>query len=163
MKKWWPIGLVVIGIALFGLYQYQKYRVAPTLEVFAFDYRDTSGKKVNLNIYKGKKIIYSFWGTWCGECVMEMKKLNAVKEREFSDVEVIMVSDEPIELIKGFAERKKYPFTFLQFERAFPEIGVNAIPVNYLINAKGEVVYSGEGSLDWTDNSVISMAKESLK
>ena len=163
MKKWWPLGLFVIGLSIVLLYQYQKYRIAPSVDVFALNYKDTSGKNVNLNIYKGKKIIFSFWGTWCGECLMEMKRLNETKKTDLFDVEVIVVSEEPLDVINAFIQRKKYPFTFLQLPKAFPEINVNAIPVNYLINTKGQVTYAKEGAIDWQDNSVISFAKENLK
>src|ERR1035437_6070998 len=98
MKKWWPLLLFVVGLSIVLLYQYQKYRLAPGVDVFSLNYKDTSAKDVNLNAYKGKKIIFSFWGTWCGECLAEMKQLNEAKKTDLLDIEVIVVSDEPQEL-----------------------------------------------------------------
>ena len=163
MKKWWPLALFVVGLSIVLLYQYQKYRVVPAVDVYSLSYIDTSGKAVNLADFKEKKIIYSFWGTWCGECLAEMKQLNEAKKTDLLDVTVIMVSDEPAELINSFIQRKKYPFTFLRIEKPFPEIGINAIPVNYLINSRGEVTYSKVGAINWKDNSAISFAEENLK
>lgn len=163
MKKWWPLGLFIVGLSLVLLYQYQKYRIAPTVDVFSLTYTDTAGKQVNLHDFKGKKIIYSFFGTWCGECLLELKQLNEAKKSDLKDVEVVVVSDESFDKIKGFAQRKNYPFTFLKIDKLFADLGVNAIPVNYLINAKGEVVYSKVGVLKWKDHSVVSMTEESLK
>ncbi|HWY37799.1 MAG TPA: TlpA disulfide reductase family protein, partial [Bacteroidia bacterium] len=130
---------------------------------FSLTYKDTSGNDVKLDKFKGKKIIFSFWGTWCGECLIELKQLNELKKIDMFDTEVILVSDEPIEKITRFMQRKKYPFTFLQFNRPFSEIHVNAFPTNYLINSRGEVTYSKVGAINWKDNSVISFAKENLK
>jgi peroxiredoxin len=163
LKKWWPLLLIIAGIVIVLLYQYQKYRMAPTVDVFKFGYTDTAGKNVNLYNYKGKKIIYTFWGTWCGECIQELKRLNETKKNDLQDVIVIAVSDEPLEQTKPFIQRKQYPFIFLQLDRGFPQIGINAIPVNYLINEKGEVTYARVGSIDWKDPSEISFAKENLK
>jgi peroxiredoxin len=163
IKKFWPLGLFIIGLSLVLLYQYQKYRVAPGVDVFSLSYSDTSGKEINPAIYKGKKIIFSFFATWCGECLLELKQLNETKKTELLDVEVILVSDEPLEKIISFMQRKKYPFTFLKLNKSFAEINIHAIPVNYLINTKGEVTYSKVGVLNWKDNSVISFAKENLK
>ena len=163
MKKWWPLAVFVVGLSLVLLYQYQKYRIAPGVDVFALSYTDTAGKAVNLNTYKGKKIIYSFFGTWCGECVLELKQLNEAKKNDLKDIEVIIVSDEGLEKIKDFAQRKNYPFTFLKIDKVFAEIGVNAIPVNYLINAKGETIYKKVGGLKWKDHSVVNMTEESLR
>lgn len=155
--------MFVAGLSIVLLYQYQKYRVAPTVDVFSLNLVDTAGKSVNMKDFKGKKIIFSFWGTWCGECLVEMKYLNEAKKTDLFDVEVVLVSDEPMEKIIDFIQRKKYPFTFLQLDRSFPEIDINAIPVNYLINSRGEVTYTKVGSINWKDNSVISFAKESLE
>jgi peroxiredoxin len=162
-KKWWPLILFIVGLSIVLLYQYQKYRVEPGVDVFSLNYVDTAGKPVNLNIYKGKKMIFSFWGTWCGECLMELKQLNEVKKHDLQDVEIIAVSDEPLEVINNFIQKKKYPFTFLRFEKNIPQIGINAIPVNYLINSKGEVTYTKVGSIEWKDPSEVSFAKENLK
>lgn len=163
MKKWWPLGLFVLGLSLVLLYQYQKYRIAPTVDVFKLNYTDTSGQAVDLNAFKGKKIIFSFFGTWCGECVLELKQLNEAKKTELKDVEVVVVSDEDPGKIAGFARRKNYPFTFLKIDKPFAELGVHAIPVNYLINSRGEVTYSKVGALKWKDHSVVSMAEGNLK
>lgn len=164
MKKWWPLGAFVVGLSLVLLYQYQKYRVAPGVDVFSLNYTDTSGAKFDLNTLKGKKIIYSFFGTWCGECVLELKHLNEVKAKgELKDIEVVVVSDEEPEKIQRFVHRKKYPFIFLKYEKLFSEIGVNALPTNYLINAQGEITYSKVGALKWKDHSVVSMVEGSLR
>lgn len=162
-KKAWILLVFAVGLSLTLLYQYQKYRVAPVADLFALPYADTAGKQVNLNAYKGRKIIYSFFATWCGECLAELKELAEVKKNGMEDIEVVVVSDESNERIRDFVRRKKYPFTFLKLRRNFGEIGVNAIPVNYLVNTKGEIVYSKVGSLNWKDPSVISMVEESVK
>lgn len=163
MKKWWPLGIFVLGLSLVLLYQYQKYRMAPTVDVFKLNYVDTAGKAFDLNTLKGKKMIYSFFGTWCGECVLELRHLNEAKQKGLKDVEVIVVSDESIEKIAGYARKKNYPFTFLKIDRAFADLNVYAIPVNYLINSKGEVTYSKVGALKWKDQSVVSMAEGNLQ
>lgn len=164
MKKWWPLGLFIVGLSLVLLYQYQKYRVAPTVDVFSLPCTDTAGKAFDPNTLKGQKIIYSFWGTWCGECVLEMKHLNEVMSKgELADITVVAVSDEPLEKIRAFATRKGYPFIFLRSEKEFSSLGVNAIPVNYLINPQGQVTYTKVGALNWKDHSVVAMAEGALR
>lgn len=164
MKKWWPLGLFIVGLTLVLLWQYQKYRVAPAVDVFALRYTDTSGNAVDLNAFKGQKIIFTFFGTWCGECVLELKQLNqAMQQGNFKDVQVIVASDEKLETITRFVRRKRYPFTFLKTHKEFSDLGVHAIPVNYLINPAGEVTYSKVGSLNWKDPAVVSMVEGSLR
>lgn len=52
-----------------------------------FTLRDTKGKSVSLDAYRGQVIVLSFWATWCGPCKKEMpylqKMYDAYKEKGF--------------------------------------------------------------------------------
>jgi len=163
IKKYWMSGLAVLAVVLVLLYQYQKYRVAPKHNLANMICNDTLGKPVNISSFKGKKIILTFFGTWCGDCLREMKQLDEAMKTSLKDVEVIAISDEPMEKIISFAEKKKYNYTFLQLPKPFSTIDIYAIPVTYLINANGDVVYAKVGAINRKDNSVISFTEESLK
>jgi len=151
-KKWiFPLVLIITLFA--GFYFYNKYHVAPTINLQTLDLSDLQGDSVNMEAFKGKKIILSFGASWCGNCIEEMKDLNSVKNSELQDVEVIIVSDEPLETVNSFKNRKNYPFTFLKMNKAFHEIGINAIPTSYIINTKLQVMKETVGYIDWKDPS----------
>ncbi|HKC69560.1 MAG TPA: TlpA disulfide reductase family protein [Bacteroidia bacterium] len=163
IKKYWMIGLAALGLILVLLYQYQKYRVAPKQDIANMLCNDTLGKPVNISSFKGKKTILTFFATWCGDCLREMKQLDESMQNNLKDVQVIAISDEPMDKITHFAQRKKYNYTFLQLPKPFAGIDIYAIPVTYLINVNGEVVYSKVGAINWKDPAVISFAEESFK
>jgi peroxiredoxin len=163
IKKYWITGLGALVLILVALYQYQKYRVAPKQDIANMVCNDTLGKSVNIASFKGKKIILTFFATWCGDCLREMKQLDEAMENNLKDVQVIAISDEPMEKITHFAQRKKYNYTFLQLPKPFASIDIYAIPVTYLINVRGEVVYSKVGAINWKDPAVISFTEESFK
>ena len=163
IKKYWFLAVFVIGLSLVLLFQYQKYRVAPKADLASLSCIDTSGKAVDLTALKGRKTLLTFFATWCGDCLLEMKLLNEVKKTSLLDVDVIAISDEPMNKICSFMQKKNYPFTFLKLQTDFANIHINAIPVTYLINTKGEVVYSKVGAINWKDPSVVSFAEENLK
>jgi len=163
IKKYWIAGVIGLCLILVLLYQYQKYRVAPKTNLANLVCNDTLGRPVTIASFKGKKIILAFFGTWCGDCLREMKQLDEAMQANLEDVEVIAISDEPMEKIISFARRKKYNYTFWQLPKPFADIDIYAIPVTYLINAKGEVVYSKVGAINWKNNSIISFTEESLK
>ena len=156
-------GGLVLVLALVSLYQYQKYRVAPKTDLAKLFCTDTLGKHVNIASIKDKKIILMFFATWCGDCLREMKQLDEVMKNNLKDVQVIAISDEPMEKITAFAARKKYPYTFLQLNKPFASIDIYAIPVTYLINTRGEVVYSKVIAINWKDPSVVAFTEETLK
>ncbi len=163
IKKFWWIAVFVVGLSLVLLFQYQKYRVAPKADLASLSCIDTSGKTVDLTQLKGKKTLLTFFATWCGDCLLEMKLLNDIKKTSLQDIDVIAISDERMNKICSFMQKKNYPFTFLKLQTAFANIHINAIPVTYLINTKGEVVYSKVGAINWKDPSVVSFTEETLK
>jgi len=163
IKKYLIFGLVALGLILVLLYQYKKYRIAPKQDIVNMVCNDTLGKSVSISSFKGRKIILTFFGTWCKDCLREMKQLDEAMKNNLKDVQVIAISDEPMEKITYFAQRKKYNYTFLQLPKPFANIDIYAIPVTYLINVKGKVVYSKVGAINWKDPAVISFTEESFK
>jgi peroxiredoxin len=108
---------------------------------------------------KGKKVIVSFYASWCPNCIEELKILNSIKNQKLADVEVLAITDESIEKLVAFKNKTQYPFTFLTITGQFPEIGINSIPVTYLLNTKGEIVYNNVGYVEWNDESTLEHLK----
>ncbi|HEX7412859.1 MAG TPA: TlpA disulfide reductase family protein [Bacteroidia bacterium] len=163
IKKFWVLGLFVVGLSLVLLYQYQKYRVAPKSDLASLACIDTTGSTIDLTKLKGRKTMLTFFATWCGDCLLEMKTLNEAKKTSLQDINIVAISDERMSKITSFMQKKNYPFTFLKLQMPFSSIHINAIPVTYLINSKGEVVYSKVGAINWRDPSVIAFTEETLK
>jgi peroxiredoxin len=157
-KKWmYPAGLVIA--ALIGFYIYQKYRVAPTIQLSSLHLVDLDGKAVKMESFKGKKMIVCFSASWCGNCREELDAIASVKEKDLSEVEVVVISDEAIEKVKSFKENRGYPFTFLKMSQPFNSIGINSIPTSYIVNTKQEVVKETVGYIDWKDPSMLEHIK----
>ena len=72
---------------------------------------DLKNQKVDLSLYKGKKIIISYWATWCRPCVVEMPGLTKAQEiLKNYNYTFLLVSDEKISKISKFKNDKKYNF-----------------------------------------------------
>lgn len=151
MSNKWIIAAVLIIAAFVGFFIYQKYRVAPTLNLNALDLVDLEGKSVNLDVYKGKKVALCFGASWCGNCREELNEIKDLSNEDIDGIEIIVVSDEPIEKVRAFKE--KYPFTFFKMNRSFNEIGINSIPTSYIINRNFEIKKETVGYLNWKDAS----------
>jgi peroxiredoxin len=158
-KKKTYIILMIAILGVVGLYFYNKYNVAPTINIAKLDVIDQDTNKFDISSLKGKKVIVSFYASWCPNCIEELKVLNSIKNQKLADVEVLAITDESIEKLVAFKTKTQYPFTFLTITGQFPEIGINSIPVTYLLNTKGEIVYNNVGYVEWNDESTLEHLK----
>ena len=157
MTKKATYGILLIAIlAVAGLYFYNKYNVAPQIEISKLEIIDQDTVRFDFNTLKGKKVIVSFYASWCPNCIEELKLLNKVKPNKLANVEVVAVTDESLTELSTFKDQKGYPFTFLKLNNAFGNIGIASIPTTYLLNTKGEIVYNKVGYIDWEDESTIN-------
>ncbi|MBI3518455.1 MAG: TlpA family protein disulfide reductase [Bacteroidetes bacterium] len=162
-KKATYIILVIAVLGVVGLYFYNKYNVAPTIAISKLDVVDQDTNKFDIQSLKGKKVIVSFYASWCPNCIQELKELNSIKQQKLSDVEVLAITDESIEKLVAFKTKTQYPFTFLTLTGTFPDIGINSIPVTYLLNTKGEIVYNNVGYIEWNDESTLEHLKSLME
>ena len=161
-KKWgYPAGLIIA--ALLAFFIYQKYRIAPALNLNALKLLDLNEEAVSLESFRGKKIVVCFSASWCGNCREELNTLASIKEKELSDVEVIVISDESIEKVKQFKEKSAYPFTFLKMLSSFNQIGINSIPTSYIVNTTFEIKKETVGYLNWKDPSTLQHLKKLME
>ena len=121
-----------------GIYVGQK---APT-----FKLSNLKGKSMELETFrKGKTVLLSFGATWCPHCVHEVPSLNKYySEFKADGLEVVGINiQEKKKKVQSFAKKKKikYPVV-LDLEADVANIyKVSGIPLNIVINKKGEIKY----------------------
>jgi peroxiredoxin len=161
-KKWTGIIILVIG-AFIAFYFYNKYKTAPTIDFNKLKLSDLNDDPVKFSSFKGKKLVVSFSASWCPNCLDEMREMNDIKDTKLSDVEVIIISDEPLEKIMSWKSRTDYPFTFLKLNSGFNDIGIFSIPTSYIVNTKLEVKKEEVGYIDWKDESTTEHLKKLME
>jgi cytochrome c biogenesis protein CcmG/thiol:disulfide interchange protein DsbE len=154
-KKTTYIILAVAILAVIGMYFYNKYNVAPTIDIAKLEVVTQDDQKFDIASLKGKKVIVSFYASWCPPCREELKTLHKIKDQKLTGYEILAITDENLEKLIEFKEKNQYTFTFLALTKVFSEIGINSIPTTYLLNAKGEIVYNNVGFIDWEDPSTL--------
>lgn len=161
-KKW--ISVIILVIAGFiGFYFYDKYNSAPTIDFNKLKLYDLNEERVSFESFKGKKLVVSFSASWCPNCLDEMREMNDIKDTKLSDVEVVIISDEPFEKIMSWKSRTDYPFTFLKLEQGFNDISIFSIPTSYIVNTKLEVTKEEVGYIDWKDESTAEHLKKLME
>lgn len=145
--------LIFLVLFIIGMYFYNKYKVAPSIKINQLELIDGDSKPFHPDSLKNKMAIVSFYASWCPECIRELKTLNSVIKDKLGNVSVFAITDESLENMVRFRDKKQYPFTFLKLQKSFRDIEVYSIPTVYLLNKKGAVVYQHVGFINWEDES----------
>lgn len=163
MNKKYLFPALLILTLLVAFYMYSKYHVAPSINFKTLSMVNLQGEPVAFDSFKGKKIVVCFSASWCPNCLEELSDINEVKDTQLKDVEVLVISDEPIDVIQHFKDKKGYTFTFLKLNAGFNSIGINSIPTSYIVNTNLEVTKETVGYLDWKDPSTCEHLKKLME
>jgi peroxiredoxin len=163
MKNAFKYVIVALLGILAALFFYNKYKVAPAVDLTKLILFDTEGNPVKLSDMKGRKMVVSFGASWCPNCIDELKMINSIQDKELKDIEIVVISDEAMEKVIAFKERKGYRFTFLKMNQSFNSIGINSIPTTYLVNKNFEIKDETVGFIDWEDLSTVEHIRKLLE
>ena len=110
------------------------------------------GRTVSLADFRGqKKVVVTFWASWCGPCRIEMPSLIQFYKRnhsEASDFEILAISiDEDPKAAASFATAMKLNFPVLldSSKTVANAYGVEGIPTMFVIDKAGKVIYGHAG------------------
>ncbi len=121
---------------------------------------DLRNKKVDLSLYKGKKIIINYWATWCSPCIREMPSLMRAQEiLKNHNYTFLLVSDEKLSKISKFKKEKKYNLSFLKSVNSNETFGIYSLPTSYIFNEKGMKIETIIGTLVWDSEQTIKKLK----
>jgi len=133
----------------------EREREQPALvDKLAPDFSATTldGRSVSLADFQGqKKVIVTFWASWCGPCRMEMPGLVQFykdNHSSSSDFEILAVSmDEDTKDASDFAAAQKLNFPVLldPRQKMARTYEVESIPTMFVIDKGGKIIYGHAG------------------
>ena len=123
-----------------------KGEVLPPFSIASIDENRTFSE----NAFKGKVLLIDFWATWCPPCVAKRPKLEAIKQKYGSSIEILSVSlDTDIEKVRQFMKDKyamdwHHSIKTEQWKDPFIKKFVpTGLPYGYLVDKKGNVIAFG--------------------
>lgn len=63
-------------------------------------------KSLDVRTAQNKLLILNFWGTWCSPCLPEMDSLAKLQVKNAGQIQVIAISNEPVERLQKYLQRK---------------------------------------------------------
>lgn len=141
--------LLLVGAVAFLWFSPSGMKEAPAFTVSTLD-----GRQVDLDTYRGRPLLVTFWATTCPGCVKEIPHLVELHEelgpQGLSVLGIAMAYDPPAQ-VQEMVKRKAIPYTIAldtdgSAAQAFG--GVQLTPTSFLINPQGRIVKQKLGEMD---------------
>jgi len=126
-------------------------------ELDAIQFKDLSGKTVDLDIYKGKTVFINFWASWCMPCLEEMPSIEKARILlKDKNIEFLFASDETTQQIEEFKTDHEYKFNYVTVEN-MGALNITGLPTTFIFNPKGKLVFSEMGYRKWDSKENIDL------
>src|ERR1700746_4102665 len=163
MKK----AIVLLGLTVLALsFKFDGQKI-PSATLKTLD-----GSKINSSTFSnnGKPMIIDFWATWCKPCKKELDAIAETYEdwQKETGVKLIAISiDDARSSPKVVTDVKAKGWTYevyidenQDFKRA---MNVNNVPHTFLVNGKGEIVWSHNSYADGDEAKLYEALKKLIK
>jgi peroxiredoxin len=96
------------------------------------------GKQVRLSDFRGKRVMLTFWATWCIPCRAELARMERMRAAS-KDVVALAVSHEPVETVREFLAAHPYrvPVYIDEGHKLSDHFQIDMIPATVVIGADG--------------------------
>lgn len=107
----------------------------------AIDGVDLEGKRVKLADFRGKVVLVSFWGSWCGPCRAEIPEhVEMRKELASKGFEIVSVNsgDSP-KVARAYADELGIDYPIVVDDGISQKWRVSGFPTNVVVDKKGTI------------------------
>ena len=123
----------------------------------AISLQNTDGQLKTIERFSGKVSIIHFWATWCSSCLTELPQLIKVtKTMQAQGLSVILIATDSHNATRRYLQEHQLEVEVLidQYGKAMRDYGVQALPTSVFIDARGNVIETQQGRIDWSSTAV---------
>ncbi len=145
----YAVGFAVAAVIAVFAFTMLNRLVPRQVDWQALELTSLEGEPVSLEDYRGKPLLVNVWATWCKPCLKEMPAMEALRQNLPDKISILTVSDEEVEKLLKFRQRKGYTFTYLRATKPLATQSLTIFPTTYLLDSKGEVAAIYIGAQEW--------------
>jgi peroxiredoxin len=156
--------LPILCFGFLSLHSLQAQDALPSMQI-----KDMDGNIVNIQSLADSNhlTIISFWATWCGPCIKELDQIQQVyaewQEKYQAQLIAVTVDDarntrkvKPMVIGRGWT----YKVLMDENQDLARALNVNNPPMTFLINKKGQIVYSHQGYVPGAEDELEKKLQE---
>ena len=128
----------------------------------AFSIQDATGKKIDLQSLKGKKVLVNLWAAWCPPCKAEMPSIAALYDKMDKEktVFVLLSLDENFQSSVDFMKKNKFDLPVYFPAQQLPALfNTGGIPATFIFNEAGELIKQHSGADNYDTNEYLQLLK----
>jgi thiol-disulfide isomerase/thioredoxin len=125
---------------------------------YKFSVKKIDGEKMSLSEFKGKTVFIYYWATYCGICVSSLPNIQNLWKsfRHRDDIVFLFVNkDATAEPVKKLMKERNFDFPVYLRRGTSKEFSAAGIPVAYLVNQNGEILFRHSGRAAWDHPTVL--------
>lgn len=128
--------------------------------------KDSSGKTVSLNDYRGKVVLLDFWATWCHGCQEEIPWFSDFHRKYAGQglaVVGVSLDSDGWKVVTPFLKTAKVPYQVVLGNDAMAKTyGIENMPDTFLIDRQGRIAaaYTGEVDKDDVEANIRTMLSQ---
>lgn len=124
----------------------------------------------SLDNFDNRFIILHFWASWCMDCSIELKELDALqKEFRKKSLLVIAITEDYKDLEEVDKYYKKHEVEYLDIyldkkNALYQHLMLNNLPVSYLIDFNGNIIAKSKvgKKIDWTSEAMLDFLESKV-
>lgn len=135
----------------------------------SFTLKDTHGRDVSLDSFRGKVVVLNFWTKTCGPCMEEMPEIADLSRilKPMNDVAVVTVSTDEtakdaIDTLKAVLKEEP-PFPVLmdpELSIVRDKFGTSLYPETWIIDKNGVIRARFDGAREWSSATVVELVDQ---
>jgi thiol-disulfide isomerase/thioredoxin len=123
----------------------------------SFQLTTLTGEAIDMKSFAGKTVFINVWATWCKPCVQEMPTIvKAMEQLKGQNVVFVFASNEEVEEIEVFRDRRGFPFDYVQLKN-LETLPIEALPATFIFTPEGKLAFGEEGFRDWSTTENLAL------